>query len=109
MSRTFKEKAMWRVTLLLIVAIVGVGIVRNVHFPMDLIPGKWSDFDFWADKFEDKKQALLFLTKTPKTAFDLEMLRRIGGVLLYNCGAMGMGIVAWRGVRKRMSLREKKG
>lgn len=100
MSRTFKEKAMWSVILFLIAAVIGIGIVKNIHFPMDLIPGRWSDFEFWADKFEDKKQALLFLVKTSKTVFDLQILRRIGGVILYNCGAMGMGIATFRSLRK---------
>lgn len=47
--------------------------LTNMEFPKDMIPEKWSDFDFWSRRFQEKKEALDFLIRIQKTSIDIEI------------------------------------
>lgn len=95
-SQTKFEKVIWTVILSLMAVVLGIGIICNFHFPADMIPDKWSDFDFWVEKFEEKKNAMTFLLKTAKTTFDMEGFQAIKRMILYQSGAIVMLLFSLR-------------
>lgn len=89
-SESKKEKWIWGLILGIVIIILLFEIVRNIHFPAELFPEKWSDFKFWARKFQEKEDALIFLAKIPKTLFDMEILQIIKNIVIYQ----GIAILA---------------
>ena len=77
------EKWVWGLILGLAIIVLLFGIASNIHFPADVFPEKWSGFQFWARKFGEKKDALFFLVKIPKTIFDMEILQIIKNIVVY--------------------------
>lgn len=41
-------------------------LIRNIEIPKDMIPTKWSDFDFWKNWWQNEKESLLLLMLTEK-------------------------------------------
>ncbi len=89
-SGSKKEKWIWGLILGIVIVVLLFEIVRNIHFPAELFPEKWSDFEFWARKFQEKKEALIFLAKIPKTLFDMKILQIIKNIVIYQ----GIAILA---------------
>lgn len=65
--------------------------LTDMEFPLDMIPDKWSNFEFWTQRIKEKKESSDFLTRIQKTTVDMEIrediifmkrLTCIGGVLI---------------------------
>lgn len=41
-------------------------LIGNIEIPKDMIPTKWSDFDFWKNWWQNEKESLLLLMLTEK-------------------------------------------
>lgn len=59
----------------------------SLAFPQELIPGKWSDFDFWGKLWQEKSQELLLQFTTPKGAPELLLFQQ-------SLTACGFGLLA---------------
>lgn len=57
------------------VAVFVFVVVSMVRIPEDLIPTKWSDFDFYAQKCEEIKENLLRLDMLPISEWDVKVKR----------------------------------
>lgn len=57
------------------VAVFVFVVVSTVRIPEDLIPTKWSDFDFYAQKCEEIKENLLRLDMLPISEWDVKVKR----------------------------------
>lgn len=68
------ERYLWKgAALLALVALVYLA-GRNMEISKSWIPGKWSDFQFWAHRFAAEKENLLRYLALPKTAVQVERL-----------------------------------
>lgn len=64
------EKVFWRVLAAGGAVLFCWMIVSQAAVPRELIPTRWSDFDFWARLIEQKKEALKVLLNAEKTVLD---------------------------------------
>ncbi len=46
----------------------------SFQLPEEFLPNKWSDFDFWGDLWQQKKEELLLFLTMEKTEFELRLL-----------------------------------
>lgn len=64
-----------------------VCFLTDIEFPLDMIPDKWSNFEFWTQRIEEKKEASDFLSRVQKTTADMDVrediifMKRLAGVL----------------------------
>ena len=65
-AREKKEKIFWKICFYVSVAAVLLGMLGQISLPSDMVPSVWSDFDFWANLWDEKKEALSFLMDMAK-------------------------------------------
>lgn len=77
-SRKYKEHQkeywFWSGACVLVVALIVFLIVRYVRIPVDWIPGKWSDFQFWPDKIAQESAKFKLYLMLPKTVTQAEQM-----------------------------------
>ena len=69
-----KEYWLWTGACMLVAALAVFLIVRYVRIPVDWIPGKWSDFQFWPDKIAEESAKLKLYLMLPKTVTQAEQI-----------------------------------
>ena len=64
--------------------------IMDVHpaVPQDLVPTRWSDFEFWARLFEERRRELMEYIWMKKERPDILLLTRLGSSALAGCGAL---------------------
>lgn len=113
--RAFTKKQweywLWTALLLLPVA-AGVFLLwRTVQIPPDWIPGKWSDFGFWAEKWKELKQGFFWYLVMPKSVWQAESVL----VAAKGCAAAVFSLLLYiffikrQTKGKRFPVNEKKG
>lgn len=60
---------------------------NQIYIPDDYIPTRWSDFSFWTELWEGKREALQLLIKMPKTDLD-------GGWMTPFVKTVGFGVLS---------------
>lgn len=98
------EYWLWSILLLLPLAVGAVLLWRTVRIPPDWIPGKWSDFDFWSEKWKELKQGFFWYLVTPKSVWQAEGLLTAGK----SCAAAVVSLLLYSFFRKGKN-KEKKG
>lgn len=63
---------LWPLLLLFLLWLWFAG--RSISVPGELLPDRWSDFDFWIRLWEEKRQAVLTLLAAKKRGPELEMV-----------------------------------
>lgn len=87
-NENFREKLIWNGIYAAIIIIVVFFAVKTITIPKDMIPEKWSDFEFWTEWMKYKKDAMNFLIRVQKTSIDMELwkeymfMKRLIGMLL---------------------------
>ncbi|GFI44199.1 hypothetical protein IMSAGC018_01879 [Lachnospiraceae bacterium] len=56
-------------------------LLLSLHFSDDYVPSAWSDFPFWIQLFDEKKQAFFSLLHHPLYDADFRMLGSLAGLL----------------------------
>lgn len=69
-----KEYWFWTGACALIGVLAVFFVVRYVRIPVDWIPGKWSDFQFWPDKIAQESAKLKLYLMLPKTVTQAEQM-----------------------------------
>lgn len=59
----------------------------SFQIPAELLPAKWSDFEFWGRLWDEKKEDLLTMLAAPKT--QAELMRIVPALLACGAGAAG--------------------
>lgn len=59
-------------------------LILLIGYPADMIPISWSDFSFWSEMLNSKKESLLMFIKSEKTDLDVAYLMLIVKILCYN-------------------------
>lgn len=77
--------------------------ITDVHLgiPQDWVPTRWSDFEFWARLFEERRRELMEYIWMKKERPDILVLTRLGSSALAGCGALFF----WSGARRSPVLR----
>lgn len=72
--------------------------IMDVHpaVPQDLVPTRWSDFEFWARLFEERRRELMEYIWMKKERPDILLLTRLGNSALAGYGALFF----WSGARR---------
>lgn len=64
----------WWGAVIVILILTILGISRFVTIPKEMIPTKWSDFDFWTNLWKKKEEAFLFLIQSAKHQPQIDMI-----------------------------------
>lgn len=90
--RKEKECLWYRVGMFFCLGVLGWFLVSNLRLPSDMIPPKWSDFDFWKTWWENEKESFLLLLLTEKQKPHQNFLSDFYQVLKYT-GLSGLLIL----------------
>lgn len=83
-SREWKQRWSWNLILLLLAGTLLYLLWEKVELPRDWIPGKWSDFQFFPDKWKEGKENLRLFLMMPKTMEQAENLLWMGKSMWYS-------------------------
>lgn len=83
-SRSRWEACFWIFLFCIIGGIAAVLICKNIQIPLDMIPEKWSDFEFWTNYIKNQQENIMRIWKFAKTTLDIRMVRAIGSIVFYN-------------------------
>lgn len=87
-SKHKPEKCVWLFLFVGIGVVVGFLTIRNISIPLDMIPDRWSDFEFWTDYVVCQRENLERWVQMRKTAFDMRIVRAVRKIVCYNTVAI---------------------
>ena len=82
------EKRIWRSLLYLLLAGGVLLLIKMVRIPEDMIPAKWSDFDFWMEYGKRLGAACQVLLRSEKRIPDIPMMKEFAGALQWAAAAV---------------------
>ena len=85
---------MWTGACVLIVAAAAVMLWNNIEIPRDWIPSRWSDFQFWSDKFRELEEKVRLFLMLPKTVLQAENISGFVKCVGCSMGSAFIGILA---------------
>lgn len=88
-------------------AAVVILIVREVRIPEDLLPTRWSDFDFYVQKYHAIQENLLRIDMLPLSEWDVEVKRAFAASALFSAEAALLLVTAVFPAGKAVGLMEK--
>lgn len=92
------EKRIWRSLLYLLLAGGILLLIKMVRIPEDMIPAKWSDFDFWTEYGKRLGAACQVLIRSEKRIPDIPMMKEFAGALQWTAAAVAGEVVFLRKV-----------
>lgn len=87
-SKHKPEKCVWLFLFVGIGVVVGFLTIRNISIPLDMIPDRWSDFEFWTDYVVCQRENLERWVQMRKTVFDMRIVRAVRKIVCYNTVAI---------------------
>lgn len=63
-------------------------LIGSISIPREWIPGKWSDFAFWGERWEEMLEGFRYFLRTPKSYFQAEQMVFFGKSVLADVGAL---------------------
>ena len=94
------EKIIWKALLYLLLAGGILLLIRNARIPEDMIPAKWSDFDFWTEYGKELGASCQALIRSEKKIPDIPMMKEFVKALQWAAAAVVGEIVFLRRFRK---------
>ncbi|MCI9154772.1 hypothetical protein D3Z53_17755 [Lachnospiraceae bacterium] len=94
------EKIIWKALLYLLLAGGILLLIRNARIPEDMIPAKWSDFDFWTEYGKELGASCQALIRSEKKIPDIPMMKAFVKALQWAAAAVVGEIVFLRRFRK---------
>ena len=92
---------MWTGACVLIVAAAAVLLWKNMEIPQEWIPSRWSDFQFWSDKFRQLEEKVRLFLMLPKTVGQAENILEFVKCAGCSMGSAFIGILALLWKRER--------
>lgn len=77
------EKIFWKVSFWCILTVIMIVTFLLIRIPDDMIPNRWSDFEFWKNYFNEKSNGFSFLYRIEKGVSDLYYLELINKAVIY--------------------------
>lgn len=87
-SKSKREKCVWLFFVVGIGVVVGFLMIQNISIPVDMIPDRWSDFEFWTDYADYQRENLERWVQMRKTVFDMRIVRAVRKIVCYNTVAI---------------------
>lgn len=87
-SKSKREKCVWLFLFVGIGIVAGFLTIRNISIPVDMIPDRWSDFEFWADYADYQRENLARWMRMRKTVFDMRVVEDVRKIVCYNIAAI---------------------
>lgn len=87
-SKMKREKCVWLFLFVGIGIVLGFLTIQNISIPVDMIPDRWSDFEFWADYVDYQRENLARWMRMRKTVFDMRMVEAVRQIVCYNAVAI---------------------
>lgn len=82
-----QEHPFWKVGIavlaVLLLALFGMFLKNWIQIPDEYIPTRWSDFSFWSELWNEKKEAAQLLRQMPKTVMDTGWMESFTEVVGY--------------------------
>lgn len=69
-----RKELIWKGMCVLMTVFLFFWLSRQIQIPRDWIPGKWSDFSFWSEKWKEEMEGLRMYLMLPKTPMETEQL-----------------------------------
>ena len=69
-----REWMIWEMIMFLVLFFMILFTVIQIRVPLDLIPDKWSNFEFWSEFYKDKQEAALLMRSMKRGVVDLEYI-----------------------------------
>lgn len=95
-----KEQLIWYGIFILVAFIFLWLLVRQLKIPQNMIPDRWSNFQFWSDYWKNEKLILSTLVTAPKGILDLPYMNDFYHALTHLicsiAGAAGMAVLYGR-------------
>ena len=91
------EKIIWRIFSYLLLAGGILLLIQWIRIPEDMIPAKWSDFEFWSEYGKRLGTACQALIRSEKKIPDLPVMGEFVRALLWAAGAVAGEAVFLRG------------
>lgn len=101
------EKIIWKILFWLILIFALWVVFHNISIPEDMIPSKWSDFEFWSELTDHKKAAAELLETMEKKIPDLPYWMLFRTAMLYSVMALAGELTAffvWKNIGKKLKL-----
>lgn len=86
----------WWGAVIVILIITILGILRFITIPKEMIPTKWSDFDFWTNLWKKKEEAFLFLIQTAKHQPQIDMILAFFHSVFFSILSIILYIISFR-------------
>lgn len=86
----------WWGAVIVILIITILGISRFITIPKEMIPTKWSDFDFWTNLCKKKEEAFLFLIQTAKHQPQIDMILAFFHSVFFSILSIILYIISFR-------------
>lgn len=71
--------------LILTLIVLAVTLVKYIQIPKDMIPTRWSDFQFWSNWFDNFREQVSVYIRYPKSIIEMEYLW-----VFMRCAVLGM-------------------
>lgn len=75
--------------------------LENMEIPQEWIPSRWSDFQFWSDKFRELEEKVRLFLMLPKTVGQAENILEFVKCAGCSMGSAFIGILALLSKRER--------
>ena len=69
-----REWMSWEMIMFLVLFFMILFTVIQIRVPLDLIPDKWSNFEFWSEFYKNKQEAVLLMRSMKRGVVDLEYI-----------------------------------
>ena len=82
------ERLLWKICLYLLLAGGILLLIRSIRIPEDMIPAKWSDFEFWAEYGKRLGASCSALIRSEKKIPDIPIWKEFFRAILWGAGAV---------------------
>ena len=82
------ERLLWKICLYLLLAGGVLLLIRSIRIPEDMIPAKWSNFEFWAEYGKRLGASCSALIRSEKKIPDIPIWKEFFRAILWGAGAV---------------------
>ena len=69
-----REWMIWKMIMFLVLFFMILLTVIQIRVPLDIIPDKWSNFEFWSEFYKNKQESVLLMRSMKRGVVDSEYI-----------------------------------
>lgn len=101
-SGEIRNHIIWIMAALFVCAGVFIFAIWYIDYPVDMIPPKWSDFQFWSKMSETIKESLYLYLIQAKTPVDISFIAPYAKAIAFNLLSILCAAIALRHLKKEV-------